>query len=176
MQYAVLAVGAISAVALVATLLFLARQTRASAHQSLLANQIAGIQARTQVYESIDRILYRILDYPELWNFFYEGAAVPNRDDAHAGSMLRERVMTLAELFADGIENGIDVYRTVDPASGFQTPMDVYAESIVTSSPAIRDIVADRPGWWPNLEEWLSGRTFVEKGRTADHAAGPDRL
>jgi hypothetical protein len=153
MQYAVLAVGAISAVALVASLLFLARQMRASAQQSLLANQLAGIRARSRVYESIDRILYRILDYPELWDFFYGGVPVPARTTAGGGSLLRERVLTLAELFADAIENGIDVYRTVDPASSFQTPMDDYAASIVASSPAVRTIVADRPGWWPNLEE-----------------------
>src|ERR1700690_1406452 len=106
MQFAVLAVGAISAVALVASLLFLARQTRASAQQSLLANQIAGIQARSRIYESIDRILFRLLDYPDLWPYFYEGHQTPSDTTSGAASSLRERVLTLAELFADAIENG----------------------------------------------------------------------
>jgi hypothetical protein len=158
MQDAAVVIGAVSALALVASLLFLARQTRAAAQESQLSNQIAGIQARSRVYESIDRILYRILDYPELWAHFYEGAAVPAVGDAGTPPLLRERVLTLAELFVDAIENGIDVARSVGPAASFQTPMEDYAAAIVSTSPAILLLVEERPGWWPNVEDWLAGR------------------
>jgi hypothetical protein len=58
----------------------------------------------------------------------------------------RERVLTLAELFDDTIENGIDVYTTVEAVSTFRTPMDDYAAVIIATSPAIVLVIADRPG------------------------------
>jgi hypothetical protein len=148
--------GLVSAVALVVSLLFLARQTRESARQSHLANQIAGSQAKSDIYRTVDRILFRFLEYPYLRKYFYEDEELPEVSFESDSGELRQRVLTFAELFADVIERGLDTYRSVDPASDFKSPMEDYARDMLTTSSAIRYLVHEHPGWWPNVESWLS--------------------
>jgi hypothetical protein len=158
MQNGALIVGTVSAIALVISLLFLARQTRESARQSLLANQLAGLQAKSEIYSTVDRILYQFLKFPHLRKYFYEGVDIPAEDHVEAGAGVRDQVLTFAELFADAIERGLDTYRSVDPAADFRSPMDTYAHDIVEGSPAIRFLVQTHPGWWPHLESWINTR------------------
>jgi hypothetical protein len=155
MEVGAIIAGLISAVALVISLLFLARQTKESARQSHLANQIAGSRAKSEIYETVDRILYRFLDHPELRQYFYEGEQLPaiESDEPH---IVRENILTFAELFADVIERGLDTYRSIDPAADFQSPMEDYARDILSTAPAIRYWVSEHPGWWPNVESWIS--------------------
>jgi hypothetical protein len=158
MQNGALFAGIVSAVALVVSLLFLARQTRESTRQSVLANQIAGLQAKSDIYSTVDRILYRFLEFPELRKYFYEGADLPVEANAEGVAGIRDQILTFAELFPDAIERGLDTYRSVDPAADFRSPMDAYAGDIVSGSPAIRYLVQLHPGWWPNLEGWINSR------------------
>jgi hypothetical protein len=154
MQDGAIITGLISAAALVLSLLFLARQTRESARQSHLANQIAGSQAKSEIYETVDRILYGFLQHPELRKYFYEGAEMPessSEDDPE----VRGRVLTFAELFADVIERGLDTYRSIDPAADFQSPMEDYARDMISTAPALRYWLREHPGWWPNMESWI---------------------
>jgi hypothetical protein len=155
MQNGALVVGVVSAVALVLSLLFLARQTKESARQSVLANQLAGLQAKSEIYTTVDRILYQFLEFPDLRKYFYEGIEIPASETGEAEAGVRDRVLTFAELFCDAIERGLDTYRSVDPAADFRSPMDAYAQDIVGGSPAIRYLVAAHPGWWPNFEAWI---------------------
>jgi hypothetical protein len=156
MQNGALIAAIVSAAALVVSLLFLARQTKESARQSALANQLTGVQATSEIYATVDRILYHLLEFPELRGFFYEGVAAPGEGD---DQQARARVLTIAELFANAIERGLDTYRSLEPAADFRTPMDAYAGDIVDGSPALRSLVVAHPGWWPNLETWM-----VERG------------
>jgi hypothetical protein len=155
MQNGAIVTGLVSALALVFSLLFLARQTKESARQSHLANQIAGSQAKSEIYGSVDRILYHFLEYPELRTYFYSGTELPEASPDSASAAVRERVLTFAELFADVLERGLDSYKTVDPAADFQSPMDDYARDILDTSPSIRYLVRAHPGWWPNVESWI---------------------
>lgn len=154
MENGALVAGVVSAAALVISLLFLARQTRESARQSVLANQIAGSQVKSDIFQTVDRILYRLLDFPHLRKYFYEGAELPGADTPAD----RDQVLVTAELFADAIERGLDSYRTVEPAGDFRTPMDAYTRDLLAGSPALRFLVEERPGWWPNLEAWVSAQ------------------
>jgi hypothetical protein len=154
MQDGAIITGLVSAAALVLSLLFLARQTRESARQSHLANQIAGSQAKSEIYETVDRILYGFLDYPELRKYFYEGADLPEPSPGD-DSDVRGRVLTFAELFADVIERGLDTYRSIDPAADFQSPMEEYAKDLISTAPALRYWVREHPGWWPKVELWI---------------------
>jgi len=147
--------GLVSAIALVLSLLFLARQTRESARQSHLANQIAGSQAKSDIYRTVDRILFRFLEYPELRKYFYEGEALPDLPLDPKAAEQRERILTFAELFADVIERGLDTYKSVDPASDFKSPMEDYARDILGTAPAIGYLIEKHPGWWPNVEFWI---------------------
>jgi hypothetical protein len=158
MQNGALLAGIVSALALVLSLLFLARQTRETARQSVLANQLAGLQAKSEIYFTVDRILYKFLEFPHLRQYFYEGIDVPVDLEVEGASEIREQVLTFAELFCDALETGFDTYRSVDPAADFRSPMDTYAEDIFEGSPAIRYLVQARPGWWPNLEAWVGMR------------------
>ncbi|MGH9021165.1 MAG: hypothetical protein ACRDV0_09140 [Acidimicrobiales bacterium] len=156
MQNAALIAGAVSAVALVVSLLFLARQTRASALQALLANQIAGSEVKSDIFQTVDRILYQLVDHPHLRPYFYDGLEAPGADGATGDALVRNQVLSMAELFADAIERGLDSYRTVEPAADFRTPMDDYTRDLLAASPALRGLVSDRPRWWPNLAEWIN--------------------
>lgn len=157
-QSGALVAGIVSALALVASLLFLARQTRASTQQSVLANQIAGLQAKSDVYATFDRILYQFVEFPHLRQYFYDGAALPDEPPDAALTGTRDQVLVFAELFANALEMGLDTYRSVRPAADFRTPMDVYSADVVAGSPAIRYLVKAHPGWWPNLESWIRDR------------------
>ena len=158
MQDGALIVGVVSAAALVVSLLFLARQTRESTRQSVLSNQLAGLQAKSEIYSTVDRILYRFLEYPQLRKYFYEGVELPQDERGEESGETRDQVLIFAELFSDAIERGLDTYRSVDPAADFRSPMDTYANDIIAGSPAIRYLVGSHPGWWPNLEAWIRAR------------------
>jgi hypothetical protein len=151
--------GVVSAVALVVSLLFLARQTKESTNQTRLANQIAGSQAKSEIYGKVDRIQYHFLEHPELRKYFYDGAELPAGSSDLSETILRERVLTFAELFADAIERGLDTYKSVDPASDFRSPMEVYTRDMLAKSPALRTLVVEHPGWWPNVESWTEQTT-----------------
>ena len=158
MQDGALIAGIVSAFALVLSVLFLARQTRESARQSVLANQLAGLQAKSEIYSTVDRILYQFLEFPHLRRYFYEGSELPEAAEVGTAADARDQVLAFAELFCDAIERGLDTYRSIEPAADFRSPMDTYARDIVEGSPAIRFLVNDHPGWWPNLEAWIQGQ------------------
>jgi hypothetical protein len=156
MQDGALIAGIVSAFALVLSVLFLARQTKESARQSLLANQLAGLQAKSEIYYTVDRILYQFLEFPHLRTYFYEGSEIPAAVAVGADRDVRDQVLTFAELLCNAIERGLDTYRSVEPAADFRSPMDTYARDIVEGSPAIGYLVHIHPGWWPNLEAWIA--------------------
>ena len=158
MQDGALIAGIVSAFALVLSVLFLARQTKESARQSVLANQLAGLQAKGEIYSTVDRILLQFLEFPHLRKYFYEGIEIPAAVEVGADRDVRDQVLTFAELFCDAIERGLDTYRSVEPAADFRSPMDTYARDIVEGSPAIRYLVQLHRGWWPNLEAWITLR------------------
>src|SRR5262245_42946689 len=69
--------GLVSAAAITGSLLFLARQTRQSVEQFLVANELAGGRALAQGYELWDHVIDRFIEYPELRQYFYDGVEVP---------------------------------------------------------------------------------------------------
>jgi hypothetical protein len=157
LEVATLIVGLVSAAALVGSLLFLARQTRESVQQSLIANELAGARAKAQGFEVIDRVVAYFVDYPELRECFYEGAAPP--DDPTNGT----RVRAIAELMADALQSvywqyeakSVNALRFLDPALDIRVDLDDYTELILTSSPAVRSLVEGHPLQWPHLSTQL---------------------
>lgn len=71
MGAAALVAGLASAVALVVSLLFLAREAREAARQTRLANETAGAQAMAVAFGGIDGVTTLFLEYPELRTYFY---------------------------------------------------------------------------------------------------------
>jgi hypothetical protein len=148
---ATLIAGLLSAAALVGSLLFLARQTNASVHQSLVANELAGARAMAQGYEIADRVIAYFVDYPELREYLYENVELPE------DSTTRARVLAVAELMADALQSAywlfqgkdVDTLRSVDPALDIRSNMDDWTEFILTMSPAVRSLVRAHPLQYP---------------------------
>lgn len=150
MEAAAIVGGLVSAVALVASLLFLARQAHEAARQTRLANQIAVSQALASFYGENNKVLAYFLEYPELRRYFYDGAELDG-DALAIGSPTRVRVLTLAEIFADLLENFLDATRTVEPAAGYRDDLMEYATFLLDKSPILRQTLSEHPTWFPNL-------------------------
>ena len=150
MEAAALLGGVISAAALVASLLFLARQTHEAARQTRLANQIAVSQVLATFYGENNRVLAYFLEYPELRRYFYEAAELDG-DALAIGSPTHVRVLTLAELFADLLENFLDAVGTVEPAAGYRDDLMEYATFLHGKSPILRQMLSEHPTWFPKL-------------------------
>ena len=58
-------------------------------------------------YGENNKVLAYFLEYPELRRFFYDGAELAG-DALVSGSPTNVRVLTLAEIFADLLENFLD--------------------------------------------------------------------
>ena len=153
LEAATLIAGLVGAAALVGSLLFLARQTREAAHQSLVANELAGVRAKAQGFEVIDRVIAYFIEHAELREYLYEGAELPE------DSTNRTRVLAIAELMADALQSvywhyevtSVKALRFVDPTLDIRSDLDDYAEFILTMSPAVRSLVRPRPLQWPHL-------------------------
>jgi hypothetical protein len=149
--------GLVSAAAITGSLLFLARQTRQSVEQFLVANELAGGRALAQGYELWDRVIERFIDYPELRQYFYEGVEVPEDPTARA------RVLAMTELIGDALQSthwlyqGKDVawLRSLDPALDIGADWDDWAKFILTMSPAMRTFTRENPLMYPFLARTL---------------------
>ena len=138
-------------------MLFLARQTSQSVNQFVVANELAGGRALAQGYELWDHVINRFIDYPELRQYFYEGAEVPEDPTARA------RVLAMTELIGDALQSTDWLYQgkdvallgAVDPASDILVDWDDWTQFILTMSPALRAFVRERPLQYPFLTRML---------------------
>jgi hypothetical protein len=157
LQLATLIAGLLTAAAVAGSVLFLARQTRQSVEQFLIANELAGGRALAQGYELWDRVIERFIDYPELRQYFYEGVEVPEEPTARA------RVLAMTELIGDALQSthwlyeGKDValLRSVDPELDPGADWHQWMRSILTTSPALRSFVRENPHMYPQLTRTL---------------------
>jgi hypothetical protein len=149
--------GLVSAAAITGSLLFLARQTRQSVEQFLVANELAGGRALAQGYELWDRVIERFIEYPELRQYFYEGVEVPEDPTTRA------RVLAMTELIGDALQSthwlyeGKDValLRSMDPELDPGADWDHWIGDILTTSPALRSFVRENPHMYPKLTRTL---------------------
>jgi len=171
LNLAALIAGLASAAALVGSLLFLARQTRESVRQSFVANELAGIRAKAQNFEALDRVIAYFLEYPELRQYLYENVELPEDPTDLV------RVLTVAELMADALQagywqyqqHGISVLRTVEGMADIRSDLDEYAEFILAMSPAVRSLVRAQPRVWPHLAKKLDTIEPALAGAEAEH-------
>ena len=157
MELATLIAGLVTASAVAGSVLFLARQTSQSVHQFLVANELAGARALAQGYELWDHVITRFIDYPELRQYFYEGAELPEDSTARA------RVLAMTELIGDALQSAHWLYQgkdvallgAVDPESDIRSDWDDWTEFILTMSPAVRSFVREHPLQYPYLVRML---------------------
>jgi hypothetical protein len=97
---------------------------------------------------SLREIITLFIDRPDLRPYFYGGKALPRRE------VQRNRVLSVAEMFGDALEDGLVVTRLV-PAAESQEDWVGYCRDMLKSSPALAQSVRSHPRWWPQLFDLL---------------------
>lgn len=133
------------------SMLYLARQTKASARQTQVAieqakvsNVAAAASANATVLGSLREVHTLMLGREGMREYFYGGKPLPG-----AGPE-REAVITIAELLADVMSSGVHVHERV-PDSGSSVPWGDYCRHTVENSPVLRHLLRAHPTWWPPL-------------------------
>ncbi|WP_413757200.1 hypothetical protein [Streptomyces sp. MMBL 11-3] len=130
-------------VGLVVSLVFLALQTRAVLRQVLSSNNLAGTRVLDPTIAGLREIHFKMLDYPGMRSYFYEGAPVPTDDSD------RERVMTFAEMMADVLGGGLQALERIPESDNDEWVS--YCRFVLDQSPAVLSLVEAHPGWWSHL-------------------------
>lgn len=128
------------------SVLFLARQTRAVARQTEIANAIAGTTVLKGATDGLREVFRTFLDRPNLRAYFYEGRKCPTRGRD------RVRVLTLAEALGDVLEVGLLATRLI-PSAESTDDFRNYCRDILAGSPTLVDMTRAYPDWWPELHE-----------------------
>lgn len=131
-------------VGLVVTIGLLSWQTRASARQAEVANAIAGATVLFTCTSGLREMLRLFVQEPELRAYFYNGAPCPTDE------LQRARVISIAEMLGDALEDGLVTHRLV-PASESETDWIGYCRQMRSSSPALEEMIAKHGEWWPQL-------------------------
>jgi hypothetical protein len=131
-------------IGLVVTISLLTWQTRAVAKQAKVANAIAGATVLYNSTNNLREVLRLFVDDPDLRAYFYGRKASPRT------RRQRIRVTTVAEMFADTLEDGLVAHRLV-PASESEDDWIGYCRHMRANSPALEELVQRHPAWWPQL-------------------------
>jgi hypothetical protein len=157
LEWATLFASLVTAAAVAGSVLFLARQTRQSVEQFLVANELAGARALAQGYELWDHVIIRFIDYPELRQYFYDGVEPPEDPTTMA------RVLAMTELIGDALQSTDWLYKgkdvalvgSVDPELDILVDWDDWTKFILTMSPVMRSFVREHPLQYPFLTRML---------------------
>lgn len=134
---------AVGAVAVVVSLLFLARQTGKLRQQTEITNLIGRYQALNAASERYDHAISLIITHPELRPYLLEGKPLPP-DDPN-----RDRALLVADIMAGAIDHANRVAkRFPDPAHdlGWQRIAVVAARR-----PVFRELLAAMPYSFPDF-------------------------
>lgn len=132
-------------VGLIVSLAFLALQTRAVSQQVLFSNNLAGTRVLDPTIAGLREIHFKMLEYPGMRSYFYEGAPVPTSDPD------RERVMTFAEVVADVLGGGLQALERIPESDNDE--WGSYCRFVLDRSPAVLSLVDAHPDWWSHLSE-----------------------
>jgi hypothetical protein len=133
---------------LILSVALLAWQTRAVAEQTKISNNIAGASVLGESRDRLREIYQVFADHPALRPYFYGRRSCPRHGHRRA------RVITIAEMFADTLESGLFAYNLVSSSSYLEN-WSSYSRYMLTSSPALRELVRRYPHWWPKLHDLL---------------------
>lgn len=143
--------GLVSSVAAVLALIavfYALRQWQESQRQTVLltnANMATVYQHVAAMMLEINRYF---LEHPEWKPYFYDGEEVPGRMDKRE----REQIETLAEMFADFIDLISVLEQTTESHSATArrhwAEWYTYVESVVETSPCLREFVSRRESWY----------------------------
>jgi hypothetical protein len=136
----------IAALAATASAAFATRQIKYQARQTEQANSLTATSELRGVFDSLHRVHGYLIEYPYLRACFYDG------DDGHQlDEDSRIRLMTIAEMFADVLDDGLFTSKLHPATLSYEQWID-YALEILRQSPALRKCVSAHPFWWLELE------------------------
>jgi hypothetical protein len=149
----------VSQVVLVLTLLAVAWQARETARQARATRAVAEASTLNDIIGRLGTVMGTCVEHPELRVYLEGGQPLPSSVTERA------RVQSLAEMWADCVEAGLYLGRNVEAFRRHAEDWRTYAEDMLRMTPVVRELVAQRPAWWPELERVR--RTLP------DHAASP---
>jgi hypothetical protein len=154
MELAALIAGIASAIALVGTLLLVARQARSLASQTELANKLAVHSATNDGMKALRSIYLIFVDHPELRRYFYDGAQLSKTGESEHGE-LAARVMTIAEFLADTLERATQSTSSLGAPDRDRSAWEDSIAHYLSMSPSLRAVISTHPTWWPSLNDRL---------------------
>jgi hypothetical protein len=139
-------------IAVVASVLVLAIQTRAVARQTRVANEVAGVEAFRATQFHWKHLFDVFIHHPELHAYYFdETTAAPSATDS-------VRLRILAEQHCDWLEVAYVTNKKLSAAVEKNTIGEWadYIASVVASSSVLRSMIRDNHGNWPSLDPVLS--------------------
>jgi hypothetical protein len=134
----------VSAIGVVASMLFIAWQVREGAHQRRISNAIAGSSGLRSCLEFLQSVERVFIDKPELRPYFHDGKRCPRDGDT------RQLVETVANMYADALEVGLLTNQKIQ-ATDSEDDWTDYCTYMLGMSPTLALIVCAHPKWWPSL-------------------------
>ena len=125
----------------VVSVVLLAWQTRAVAQQTKISNSIACASVINSSTSSLRQIFLLFVEYPELRSYFYESKSPPLR------GAKRIRILSVAEMLADILEEGLSVNRLVRTVRIYEE-WPLYCADMLAASPVLNEIMQQHPDWW----------------------------
>jgi hypothetical protein len=148
-------------IAVFLSVLVLAYQTRKVAHQTRVANQVAGTEAHREVIFHWKRILDVFVEHPQLYPHFFgdDGTALSAADSV--------RLQVVAQQCGDWLETGLLTshqlasYEAYTPVIG---SWDDYVASMIIASRPLRSYIREHPHEWPRLTDLLDRHVSSQPG------------
>ena len=159
MELAVLITGIASAIALIGTLLLVARQAGSLARQTELANKLAVHRATTDPLIGLRVVYSMFVDHPETYRYFYDDAQPPDAEESGQPGELDVRVKTIAELLGDTLELALETTDAVGVPERDRTGWEDAIDRYLSMSPSLRASIAAQPLAWPCLNDRLGSLT-----------------
>ena len=110
----------------------------------------------------IDSALGRLLQYPELHPYFYDGLDIDRSSLGY--SAMTPRVEVFAELLGDAFENALYTTLRVNVTSANHADVADAVIFHLSRSPVMRRLVRDRPSVWPEIAAIAQGMSQPHSG------------
>lgn len=150
-----------SVLAVVASLLFSAMQTREVARQSRVSNAVGQTSALVDLNALIHHWHTNLLAHPDLRPYFHEGKECA-ADNPH-----RAELLVLSEQLLDIMECNLHVTEMMPGVTYFES-WHVWPRFMLDNGPILREMLHMHPDWWPGL--------FLICPSGTDPATGQPRL
>jgi hypothetical protein len=134
-----------SSLAVVASVLVLAWQSKQLANASSLASQTAIAGATSDAATNMRAVFEALLAYPELRPYISDGEPLP------AARRLHDQALTLCEMLCDAAEASLEVAAQVPGAIGALSGWPDWAAWVLEGSPGSVEHVLAHPSWYPRL-------------------------